>query len=219
MQFTIQDNNYSIQRSINNKISKPSGSVNEFDILQVINGNAVYKTPNNGVVKIINIIDPSGIQLANNGIINIDISGNATPEFDPNTDFPKNISNQYPGQNPGDDYSTYLPFIYKDGKWFENPVDKQVHLWSITIDYVRDNTRANREIVIRMRNDDTGFEISDVRILPNGGAFRANTLTYLFTTIAESSSIANGYTIELQTYGAPGKLNQVHIMRTSLEKL
>lgn len=205
-----------------NALFKPAiASNNEFDILSQSStpGDFNYRTPNNGVVKIIGILN--GVILNGNGIVAIDLQGSASEVFTSSTSFPKNYSNDFPGQDPVNNKATFLPGIYNsaDDRWLENSVEFQVHLWRVSISYTRNSTQSNRELIVRVNNPDTGFSLQEVKILPNGTQFQSTTLTWNFSTVADSSSIGSGYEFEIQAVNAPLTINTVEIVRTSLETL
>ena len=168
---------------------------------------------NDGVVKITNIL--SGASVTGNTTVTIVLNG--TEAFSTATQFPKNFSNLFPGQTPFTDPATFATGVYNfaNDRWLENSIPFQTHNWRVQIDYTRGGTQANRELIVRLRNPDTGFQIQEVRILPNGDQFRDNTLTYNLSSIADVASIGNGYVIEFQTVNAPLTINEIQLVRVS----
>jgi len=214
----IKNNTKQIQNAIFKPTNLPSY---EYDVLSQTNTTGVfnYRTPNNGVVKFIGIAQ--GLSFSNNETKQIVLAGNVSEVFSSVTNFPKNISNQFPGQDPIANKSTFLPFLYNSSSdtWLENPLEHQVHLWRVQINYTRQGTQGNRELILRFTNTVSGFQVQEVKILPNGSPFQTNTITYQFITIADSSSITNGYELELQTVGVPLTINTLEISRVSFELL
>ena len=205
-------------------ISKPLPISNfEYDILSQtsVGGIFDYRTPNSGVTKLVNIM--SAVTIPNNTTLNIQLQGAGAESFSTSTDFPLNVKNQLPGQNPQTDKASFLPFVYDSttNRWLENAIEFQVHLWRITVDYTRVGTAGNRELFLSFVNPNSGFSITDrvVEILPNGSQFVNNAVTFNFTTIADTNSIGSGYELILGTVGVSLTINNIEIVRTSLEKL
>jgi hypothetical protein len=170
-------------------------------------------TPNDGVVKVNNIL--AGVSVTGNAVVDVTLTNNAI--FSTSTEFPKNFSNLFPGQTPFTNPNTFVQGIYDvtTSRWLENPIPFQVHDWRIQINYTRGGTQANRELICRLRNPDTSFEIQEVKILPNGTQFQTNTLTYNLSSIADSASIGAGYILELQTVNAALTINEIQLVRKS----
>ena len=134
-------------------------SLEELDYLSwdVITEKFVRKVPNDGVVKINRVLE--NVTLNNNGSTLIFFNGNE--EFSSSTDFPRNIKNLYPGQTPSTNPSVYFDEVYNSTtqRWLENPVEFQIHTWRVSIDYTRNGTQSNRELILTLTNPDTGFSI------------------------------------------------------------
>jgi len=205
-----------------NGLLKPTiPSNNQFDILSQSStpGEFDYRTPNSGVVKIIGLLN--GVSINNNGTVDIVLQGDSSEVFTSSTSFPKNYSNNFPGQDPINNQATFLPGLYNSSndRWLENSINFQPHLWRVSISYTRNSTQSNRELIVRITNPDTGFSLQEIKILPNGNQFQSTTLTWNFSTLADSSSIGSGYEFEIQAVGAALTINTVEIVRTSLETL
>ncbi|MCW3161181.1 hypothetical protein [Chryseobacterium oryctis] len=102
---------------------------------------------------------------------------------------------------------TTVPFpgvtsnIYDEatGKWKENLILGQVHLWRL-ITNVLPSSNSSGSVKATLRNPDSGFEISAVQLLPSGSSGVGNVLTFYFYTIADNESIpaGRGYQLFLQ---------------------
>ena len=202
-----------------NNLIKPLNSLNIQDTIIVDNNNGdlKYKTPNNGVVKILNVI--SGLNIASNQNININLDLN-TFNFSNSSDFPKNYSNQFPGQNAQTNPLTFVPNIYNtsNNRFLENQILFQVNIWRVVIDYTKTGTQGNRELILKMINPLTNFTLSKFEILPNGTQFLNNSIVFDYQTITDNNSINSGYIFNIETVGVSLVINNLEITRFSLEK-
>lgn len=188
------------------------------DIIQKHNNTFQYHTPNNGIVKIMNINNNLNIQKDTKVDIPLNIS---SFNFSSTTNFPKNFSNLFPNQNPLDNKMTFLPNIYNlnENKFLENPISFQPTLWRFTITYTRtDDTKSNRELIARLTNPLSNFELTSINILPNGREFTSAISNFYFQTIADINSINNGYVFSLQPNGLNILIDNIDLVRTSLEQ-
>lgn len=79
----------------------------------------------------------------------------------------------------------------------ENPVLGQVHKWRIIGTYSNKASGANGQLQFRLQNNSSGFIVTSESTLPSG--LTSGNFTYEMTTIADSSSIANGYQLTALT--------------------
>ena len=192
-------------------------------------GTFQYVTPNGGSVKFVGIAIGQAFSDNDTQLIQLSNPVAAAEVFSSATVFPKNVSNQFPGQDPVANRATFLPFIYNTvaGTWVENTVVGQTSLWRIQIRYTRTGNQNNREIVLRIRNPDplSSFELEEARILPGGPPFNDFSYTFQFQTVADALSLPPpagtgvGYELELQTIQAGLTIDEVQIVRTSLLQL
>ena len=142
------------------KVDKPSGSSFEQDILRRSNtsGEFEYYSPTGGSVKINGMLQ--NVTVIQDGNVDIDFSGNTQSFSSTVNQFPRNIANQFPTQDPVNDPNTFYPLIFDTttGRWLENPIDGQVHFWRITANFTRSTTAGNRQMRFILSNPDTGFE-------------------------------------------------------------
>lgn len=217
-QAAVAQNTSDITDLQNDKIDKPdpSGSF-ELDILRrdTTAGEFLYQTPVNGVVKVNTAV--TGVAIASGVRYKID---NLAGTFSTVTSFPRNISNQFPGQDPITNPGTFFPFIYNstDDKWLENEVHLQAHLWRIDVNYTRVGTQNNRELVFELENPLTGFTQALAFIMPNGPIFQTFETSFIVETIADSGSIGEGYEFYLTPVGESVTVD-IDITRTSFEKI
>lgn len=204
----------------NNKISKPNpvGSF-QYDILSrgATAGEFNYLVPKNGVVKLNNAVANTLVT----DLTKFKIVNQVGSTFFPATEFPKNISNNYPGQDPVNNYATFIPHLYNSvaDKWLENPINSQVTLWRIGVKYTRVGTSANRELIFSLENPVTGFVEQECLILPAGAEFQTFEKNFLVATIADADSIGEGYEMFLTPNGENITLDSVDVTRISLEKI
>jgi hypothetical protein len=216
----IGNNATAITNLGNDKISKPSptGSF-EKDILSrgATAGEFNYLTPKNGVVKLDNVVTNTVILDG----VKFKITNQVGSTFNPVTSFPKNISNQYPAQDPINNYATFIPELYNatDDKWLENPIDKQLHLWRINVHYTKGGVQTNRELIFELSNPLSGFKEQLAFTMPSGAAFQTFEYFFLLGTIADSNSINEGYEFFLTPNGDDITINDLSISRFSYEKI
>ncbi|MFC3161316.1 hypothetical protein [Chryseobacterium arachidis] len=100
---------------------------------------------------------------------------------------------------------TTVPFpgvtsnIYIAGKWRENEISGQVHVWRL-IANVTPGSNSSGSIKATFRNPDSLFEINSIQLVPNGSSGVGNILTFYFYTIADSASLdpGRGYQLFLE---------------------
>lgn len=81
--------------------------------------------------------------------------------------------------------------------FYENAVEGQVHLWRIVITYTQTGTGSDTYVVVRLKNPDSGFVLED----SSPAVSTTGTLTYLFLTVADESSLTNGYQFYVKANG------------------
>jgi hypothetical protein len=199
------------------RIAKPSGPDFELDVLRRSATTGEYNsyTPVGGSVRFDNVAQ--NLNFTTNDVQ--DITADPAATFAGFSQFPRNVSNQFPGQDPVNDKATFLPFFYDTStdRFKENSANGQSHFWRILIDYTKNNTQGNRELRVFWTNTTSGFELVETFIFPNNVV--DNQFSVYFQTIADASSIANGYRLRLETVGAPVVINNISILRTSEEQL
>lgn len=89
------------------------------------------------------------------------------------------------------------PEIYVGGKFRENNIYGQVHLWRLVVN-ITASSNSSGSIMAIMRNEDSGFEINSIQLVPSGSS-GGNILTFYFYTIADANSLdpGRGYTLYL----------------------
>jgi hypothetical protein len=203
----------------NGKITKPVAPTFEKDILSrsPVAGDYVSLTPKNGVVKLNNVITNTVILDGTK----FKIINQLGSTFSSVTSFPKNISNQYPAQDPINNYATFIPELYNsvDGKWLENPIDKQLHLWRVNVDYTKGGVQTNRELIFELFNSVSGFREQLAFTMPSGQAFQTFEYFFLLGTVADSNSIGEGYEFFITPNGDDVTINDLSISRFSYEKI
>jgi len=209
--------------TISNKIDKPSGSSFELDIMRRSNtsGEFDYYTPVGGSVKINGMLQ--NVTVIQDGNVDIDFSGNTQSFSNTINQFPRNVANQFPSQDPVSDPNTFYPLIFNSttGRWLENPVDGQIHFWRITARFTRSTTAGNRQMRFILTNPDTGFEQDYAQEIRRVNT--EQTITANIVTVADSGSIGSGYILNIdldnqgQTTGNTTFLS-VDVTRLSLEK-
>ena len=213
------------QLALNNKVTKPNpASSFELDILRRSNtpGEFDYYTPVGGSVKINGMLQ--NVTVIQDGNVNITFSGNTQSFSNTVNQFPRNVANQFPTQDPVNNPNTFYPFIFDiaTDRWLENNVDGQIHFWRITARFTRSTTAGNRQMRFILSNPDTGFEqdySQEIRRISTEQVITANLIT-----VADAGSIGSGYILNIdldnqnQTTGNTTFLS-VDVTRLSLEKL
>ncbi len=98
------------------------------------------------------------------------------------TNWPENILNP----QDSDIYN------FTTNRFLENTVDGQVHMWRVILGLAPSNSSAG-SISGKIYNPDSGFETTSVQLIPGGN--NQATASFIFFTIADSSSIGSGYKI------------------------
>jgi len=204
-----------------NKITKPAAPGATADILRRTTAGAyVNYTPVGGAVKLNDVL--VGVALPANNTVPVDLDG-GTESFSSIGDFPRNLANQFPGQDPQNNPATFLPLLYDSatGRWLENPIDRQVHRWRVTMDYTRGTVTNNRELVFTLSNPATSFVLRNILIMPGGAEFQDNEVNVEFSTVADSSSIGSGYELEIFANGNGSQItiNSLDILVDYQEKI
>ncbi len=106
----------------------------------------------------------------------------------PTTSWPENIIS--PTQ--ADFYTTDVSLR---GRYLENPINGQVHIWRVIVAYSGKNNGSVAYLTVRMSNPDSTFSIDQTAVAPNG--LSAGNLVYYLVSIADPASIGKGYIIEL----------------------
>lgn len=81
--------------------------------------------------------------------------------------------------------------IYVSGKWRENEVYGQVHIWRV-IANVTPGSNSSGSVKATFRNPDSGFEVNSIQLVPSGSSGVGNLLTFYFYTIADQASLDPG---------------------------
>ncbi|GAA4162705.1 hypothetical protein GCM10022217_30600 [Chryseobacterium ginsenosidimutans] len=86
------------------------------------------------------------------------------------------------------------------GKWRENEIYGQVHIWRL-IANVTPGNNSSGSIKATFRNPDSGFEITSIQFVPSGSSGVGNLLTFYFYTIADAASLdpGRGYQLFLES--------------------
>ncbi len=170
-------------------------------------------TTNEGVVKI-----NSGGASEDQPYFSIQTGGNA--EFQTNEyyqvtyDSPLHFSDSPVTSWPeGTDSGEDSIYDSSDGTFYENAVEGQVHLWRVVVEYEQTGTGSDTYVVVQLKNPVSGFVLED----SSPAVSTTGTLTYLFLTVADESSLTNGYEFFVK---ANGKVNITFdsITRVSLLK-
>lgn len=213
----ISNNADAINNLGNNKVEKPApaGSF-EKDIMSrtSVAGSFAYLTPKNGVVKLNSVVTNTVVTDGTK----FKIVNQVGSVFSTATNFPKNISNQYPGQDPINNYATFIPELYNatDDKWLENPVDKQFHLWRVTVLYTKSTNQANK-LIFSLENPLSGFILQEAFGMPDKAPFQTFEKSFLVGTIADSNSIGEGYELFITPDGENVTLDRIDVTRFSAE--
>lgn len=151
---------------------------------------------------------PTSSQAGNDGVVKID-SGNASAK----PSFSLSASGSGYGARQQVIYATPLVFaaspttswpettvpfpgvtsnIYIDatGKWRENEINGQVHVWRL-IATVTPNANSSGSVKATFKNPDSLFEVNSIQLVPSGSGV-GNILTFYFYTIADPASLAPG---------------------------
>ncbi|HCN52102.1 MAG TPA: hypothetical protein DIT10_23975 [Chryseobacterium sp.] len=94
---------------------------------------------------------------------------------------------------------TTVPFpgvtanIYIDatGKWRENEISGQVHVWRLIANVIP-GSNSSGSVKATFTNPDSGFEVNSIQLLPSGSSGSGKILTFYFYTIADPASLAPG---------------------------
>lgn len=121
------------------------------------------------------------------------------------TDWPENI------KTPAD-ADFYLTLT---DKFIENPIDKQVHLWRVIINWTVGVAPGGEILEVMIKNPISGFEIN--KLSPMQKTFLAGSATFDLVTIADSASIGIGYEFFFRSTTNP-TVTLDSITRTSLHK-
>jgi len=86
------------------------------------------------------------------------------------------------------------------GKWRENNILGQVHVWRL-IANVAPGNNSSGSIKATFRNPDSNFEITSIQFVPSGSSGVGNLLTFYFYTIADAASLdpGRGYQLFLES--------------------
>ncbi|WP_415326434.1 hypothetical protein [Chryseobacterium sp. MMS23-Vi53] len=101
---------------------------------------------------------------------------------------------------------TTVPFpgvtsnIYISGKWRENEIYGQVHVWRV-IANITPGSNSSGSVKATFRNPDSGFEVNSIQLVPSGSSGVGNLLTFYFYTIADAASLdpGRGYQLFLES--------------------
>lgn len=97
----------------------------------------------------------------------------------PTTSWPETIPNPI-----------YTDIYTDNGKFRENPIPGQVHLWRLIINLTSGANSAGAVNAI-MKNPSSGFIINSIQLIPAGSA-SGSILTFYFYTIADDQSLDPG---------------------------
>ncbi|MCJ7936269.1 MAG: hypothetical protein MUW56_22210 [Chryseobacterium sp.] len=105
----------------------------------------------------------------------------------PATSWPENIASPAVGN------------IYdqNSGKFLDNSVAGQIHTWRVIVKYENKNNGSVAFVTVNMANPSTSFSIDQTAVAPNG--VTSGNLVFYLTTVADSSSTTNGYTIKIKS--------------------
>ncbi|MFP3831796.1 hypothetical protein [Chryseobacterium sp. SIMBA_028] len=82
-------------------------------------------------------------------------------------------------------------YIAATGKWRENEIYGQVHLWRL-IANITPGSNSSGSVKATFKNPDSGFEINSIQLVPSGSSGVGNLLTFYFYTIADPASLDPG---------------------------
>lgn len=82
-------------------------------------------------------------------------------------------------------------YIAATGKWRENEINGQVHVWR-AIATITPGSNSSGSIKATLKNPDSGFEINSIQLVPSGSSGTGNILTFYFYTIADPASLDPG---------------------------
>ncbi|SEW32063.1 hypothetical protein SAMN05421841_2263 [Chryseobacterium wanjuense] len=82
-------------------------------------------------------------------------------------------------------------YLSATGKWRENEINGQVHIWRL-IANVTPGNNSSGSVKATFRNPDSGFEVTSIQFLPSGSSGVGNLLTFYFYTIADAASLDPG---------------------------
>jgi hypothetical protein len=90
-------------------------------------------------------------------------------------------------------------YIAASGKWRENEIYGQVHVWR-AIATITPGSNSSGSIKATFKNPDSGFEINSIQLVPSGSSGAGNILTFYFYTIADPASLdpGRGYQLFLE---------------------
>ncbi|AZB26420.1 hypothetical protein EG339_18430 [Chryseobacterium bernardetii] len=105
----------------------------------------------------------------------------------PATSWPENIA------------SPAVANIYdqSNGRFLDNSVAGQVNTWRIIAKYENKNNGSVAFVTVNMSNTNNTFSIDQTAVAPNG--VTTGNLVFYLTTVADSSSFTNGYTIKIKS--------------------
>ena len=105
----------------------------------------------------------------------------------PTTSWPENIA------------SPTAANIYNQttGRFLDNSIPGQVHTWRVITRYDNKNNGSIGFVTINLSNSNSTLSLDQTSIAPNGGV--SGTLVFYFVTIADSNSIANGYSFRVKS--------------------
>lgn len=109
--------------------------------------------------------------------------------------FAPNPVTSWPETTP--DVGDMTPNIYINGKFRENPIYGQVHIWRLIVS-ISAGSSSTGSLMAIIKNEDSGFEINDIKLIPSGSN-GGNILTFYFYTVADSASLdpGRGYSLYL----------------------
>lgn len=154
-------------------------------------------TTNEGVVKI-----NSGGSSENQPYFDIKTGGSATHVtntfYQVTYNSPLNFSDEpvtsWPEGTPSGEDAIY---DNSDSTFYENDVEGQVHLWRVVVSYTQSGTGSDTFVVVQLKNPVSGFVLED----SSPAVSTSGTLTYLFLTVADESSLTNGYEFFVKANG------------------
>ncbi|MGN7866038.1 hypothetical protein [Chryseobacterium sp.] len=82
-------------------------------------------------------------------------------------------------------------YISATGKWRENEINGQVHVWRV-IATITPGSNSSGSVKATFKNPDSGFEINSIQLVPSGSSGTGNILTFYFYTIADPASLDPG---------------------------
>ena len=81
-------------------------------------------------------------------------------------------------------------YLSTGGKFRENPINGQVHIWRIIIKLTA-GASSSGSVMASLRNPDSGFQVTSVQLIPSGSS-SGSILTFYFYTIADPFSLNPG---------------------------